>query len=551
MVEYVTMAGRGIRIAGGIAIALAMVIPGTIAITENPSPKGAVSSRQSFVVGTDLQSRAVGSPGYSNGNLAYLDNFAISSGPTTPNPPSCLIRPMTLVSFTPTTSYGPMPRLTVTFNATTLCGGSAYSVTWVYGDGNKSAQSAANASWSGAWGQEQSFVYSHTYTYIGSFIARIWIIDGAGTNVSGSTPIFVSFTPSLFYSFFNESGLIGNGVNGSTYSIGLVEECDNTTTYTPDIRSFDTQFGLPSATLHFIGPGSNNSRCGLTGWGKETDLDIEWAHVAAPGAQIYVCLANETGAAALIECDQTFYTHRNGTADNTMIVSNSWEFCGVGHSVDQATGQSLCTNAVDPYHGDFATYKSAGMNVLASTGDFAPYPPCDLAGYPSSDPAVLAVGGTTVTSVTKSGGYGAEKSWYNGTLPPNPNVCFFRQYGAAQDEYPGELVGTNSYYGAPSWQASVLNNTDRYFPDVSMVANSSTGVPIVYHGGWRIVGGTSIGSPIWAGILDVLFQAAAPGLSGFAAAFLYNNAACFHGIANPYYGVDGLGAPNVGCLSRA
>ena len=61
-----------------------------------------------------------------------------------------------------------------------------------------------------------------------------------------------------------------------------------------------------------------------------------------------------------------------------------------------------------------------------------------------------------------------------------------------------------------------------------------------------------MGSPIWAGILDMLFQAAAPGLSGFAAPFLYSHASCFQVILNGTTGPrDGLGTPNIGCLAAA
>ena len=53
-----------------------------------------------------------------------------------------------------------------------------------------------------------------------------------------------------------------------------------------------------------------------------------------------------------------------------------------------------------------------------------------------------------------------------------------------------------------------------------------------------------------AGILDGTLPGVS-NLSGFAAPFLYNSTACFHGITNHGGGVDGLGTPDVGCLSKA
>ena len=500
----------------------------------------------------DLQSQAVAAPGYSNGNYAYLDSFGAVSNASPMVPGSCTTTPFTLTSFSPSTNFG-YSYLRVTLTADTFCGSTPYTTTWTFGDLNSSIQTAANISGSIDGRAYADFIYNHTYTYIGSFVPQVSITDGASVKVSGSVPIYVSFAPSLFYSFYNESGLIGQGLTGSKYSIGLAEECDKninneTNVYKVDLRTFDTTFSLTNPTLNFFYSGG--SSCTSTGsiWSPlETELDIEWAHVAAPGAKIYVCLDTLDTYAGLQGCDTTFYNNRNSSADNTMIVSNSFGECAV--SGPYLTTPS-CTNAVDPYAATWSSAKSAGMNLLASTGDWLPNSICDLANYPASNPYGVAVGGTTITSVSPTGSYGSETPWVSTTTGQQ---CTYKvggnQVGSNGKE--GETYGTNSYYSAPSWQTTLLSNSNRYFPDVSMIGNQSVGVPIISQGVWYIVGGTSVGSPVWAGILDMLFQAGAPGLSGFAAPFLYSYPACFHEVMNPAGARDGLGTPNVGCLAAA
>ena len=448
------------------------------------------------------------------------------------------------ISFTGTPNFAGNPPMTVAFTFETEYGG-GYSASWTFGDGNTSIQSAPNGTVSGRTVSYQWWNYTHTFQYIGAFNTSA-TISKSGHQATGWTFSYVSFVPSLFYSFYNESSLIARGVNGSTYSIGLVEECYpgvSNSIYQNDLHNFDIKFGLTDPTIRFVDIGGGS--CPGTGWSPlETALDIEWAHVAAPGATIWVCLDTLGTLSGVESCNSWFYQNR--TTDRTMLVSNSWGVCAVGWVINNLG----CLNATDPYQNIDESAESAGMTILASTGDFEPLPVCYTAQYPASNPYVLAVGGTTVSSVSNSGSRGTEKVWYDSSKWIDCSYPYLskRVYVVA---WYGETYGPNSYYSAPSWQAGLLNNTKRYFPDVSMVGNNSTGVPVLSLGTWWVMGGTSVGSPIWAGILDVLFQAGAPGLSGFAAPFLYAHPSCFYVMTNPVGARDGLGTPNIGCLSTA
>lgn len=502
----------------------------------------------SVIVGNDLQLLNTTPLGYSNGNLAYLDSF----GQPSVDPQICCDE-IRITSLSASPVFGePLPHSwKVHLTAWTV---DLYPATidWSWGDGNTSTTSAANYTFGPPYYYAELF-YNHTYTYAGAFVVDLQVWDGDGDEASDSTPVYSSFVPSLFYSFYNESGLISKGENSTKYSIGLVEECvpGYTTAKTrSDVSTFDSHFGLPAVKLNFFFEDGNSSGCNpVSAWpAGEMALDIEWAHVAAPGAHIFVCEADQPTDAGLQSCDSAFYSNRaNGT--NVTLVSNSYSLpCAIGNG----SPNQVCVNGLDHYGTNWSNFESAGMTYLTSTGDTVPYQGCVDLWYPAANPYDLAVGGTTVVSVGSSGGYGSEAAWST-TTQQNASECTWVRHN-----FPvyyiadwGETYGTNQYYLATSGQNRLLNNTDRYEPDVSLDGNLGTGVPIFVNGAWSITAGTSLSSPAWAGILYMLFSAGAPGLSGFAVPFLYSHSGCFHYIASPVGGRDGLGTPNVGCLAAA
>ena len=102
-------------------------------------------------------------------------------------------------------------------------------------------------------------------------------------------------------------------------------------------------------------------------------------------------------------------------------------------------------------------------------------------------PNVVAVGGTTL-SLTSSDTRSTETAWS------------------------GSDGGLSRYVSEPSFQTGVQSSGKRSTPDVSYDANPNTGFAIYdsvsYDGqsGWFCVGGTSAGSPQWAGLIAVADQ---------------------------------------------
>ena len=114
--------------------------------------------------------------------------------------------------------------------------------------------------------------------------------------------------------------------------------------------------------------------------------------------------------------------------------------------------------------------------------------------FPASSPHVLAVGGTRVTAAANNT-IETETVWNDGA-----------QGGATGGGY-------STYETRPAFQTGISSvvGTKRGVPDVAAVGNPRTGV-WVYNsyentaGGalyaWNIIGGTSVASPLWAGIVN-------------------------------------------------
>ena len=105
-------------------------------------------------------------------------------------------------------------------------------------------------------------------------------------------------------------------------------------------------------------------------------------------------------------------------------------------------------------------------------------------------PNVLCVGGTTISRKGSDGTFESEAVWNN------------------DQDAVGTGGGLSSQEPRPSYQAfmSSIVGTVRGVPDVAAVADPQTG-PWIYNsqsewGGWNYIGGTSVASPLVAGLFN-------------------------------------------------
>ena len=143
------------------------------------------------------------------------------------------------------------------------------------------------------------------------------------------------------------------------------------------------------------------------------------------------------------------------------IVSMSW-----------GAGESRSQTFYDKYFSD------KKISYLASSGDN------NFTCFPSTCNNVLSIGGTTLY-LDSNNQRTKETTWMSAGC------------------------GVSSIVSKPTHQSNMssLNKYNkRIVPDISGVANSSTGVCVVYNNTVHVVGGTSVSCPIMAGILSIAFS---------------------------------------------
>ena len=238
------------------------------------------------------------------------------------------------------------------------------------------------------------------------------------------------------------------------------------------LHVFDQHFGLPDPpSFQKYNEDGNTSPlpAPVPGASPEIALDIEWSHAIAPAANIILVEGNTSQLTDLLTAARTA-----GTTLGASVVSQSF-----GSSLEVGGLGSLEPMFDQTYYAP-ALAANPGLTFLAATGDAGS---SDAPIYPSVSPLVVGVGGTSL--FTNGSTWTNETGW----------SC--------------SGGGPSTIYSAPSYQQeSVTGHTERTVPDVAADADPNTGVSVYdpTDGGWLLVGGTSVATPIWAGLIGIADQ---------------------------------------------
>jgi subtilase family serine protease len=365
------------------------------------------------------------------------------------------------------------------------------------------------------------------YQYVGQFsdagLVRI--------PCQSTTAVPQCFGPDQIRAAYDIQPVLDRRVTGRGRTIVIIDGFQSPT-IAGDLVHFDQAWNLPAANLTVTAPD------GLTpfdptdptqvGWAGEISVDVEWAHAIAPGAAIALVLAKTGDDADIIRATRYAVQHNLGD-----VISMSFaeaEMC-------------LDPKLLAAQHELFRDATEKSITLLAASGDIgAAQPACDGNGFvksaatPASDPNVTGVGGTRLLADPVSGAYSAESAW--------------------RDPSGASGGGFSTLYQRPQFQAPFnTNRKARGVPDVAINASGFSAVIVAWssgpHGpGFYLFGGTSTGTPQWAGIVALADQMHHQRLGSLNAS-LYRIAAgrsygrVFHDItggSNSFLGVAGFSA---------
>lgn len=325
------------------------------------------------------------------------------------------------------------------------------------------------------------------------------------------------YSPQEMRRAYGADKLINQGNIGAGQSIVIIDSFGSPT-IAQDLKTFDAGYGLPDPpSLKIYAPLGkkpfNPNDSTMVSWAVETTLDVEWAHAMAPGANIVLMTSPvaETqgiqGMPQFLFLEQYALDHQLGK-----IISQSW--ATTENTLFSSNGGKQVLISFNNFYRQAA---ADGVTVFGSTGDSGvanpkvngqiyPFPTVN---FPASSPYVTAVGGTSLTASTQ-GKYQSENGWS------------------------GSGGGVSQYFKEPDWQHDNLNSSDqailngyRGLPDVSYNADPSTAILIYLSflgsssAGYYFLGGTSEGSPQWAGLVADANQLAGHTL-GFINPYLYD-----------------------------
>jgi hypothetical protein len=282
---------------------------------------------------------------------------------------------------------------------------------------------------------------------------------------------FAGLSPAQVRKAYGFDQISFNGVkgDGSGQTIAIVGAFD-APTIASDLKAFDRKFSLADAPS-FRKVSQTGSTASLPAadadWALELSLDVEWAHAAAPKANILLVEAKSDSLGNLLSAVD--YARNAG---GVSVVSMSW-------GADEFWGETSYD-----YH--FTTPAGhQGVTFVAASGDDGSF---DGPIWPAVASSVLSVGGTALSLSSSGGAYSSERGWS------------------------GSGGGVSWYENEPSYQSNVQSTGGRSSPDVSYNADPNAGFSVYDsttldgHRGWWIVGGTSAGTPQWAGLIAIADQ---------------------------------------------
>ena len=328
---------------------------------------------------------------------------------------------------------------------------------------------------------------------------RSRVVPAYTSSISGSHFL----APGDIYTIYDISPLLTNSINGTGITIGVMGQTD---IQLSSVAAFRSASGLtvnaPTVKLYGTDPGTSANDT------EEAYLDVEWSGAVAPQANILYVNSKDVVGVSLTQ-----------SIDNNIapILAISYGDCEAGFgAANIATYQAL-----------FRQANAQGQTIVGPAGDSGATD-CDYnatvatsglaVDFPASSPNVTGVGGTMLNEGTGT--------YFNATNNANGGSAISYIPEAVWNETAtyGALAsgggGASNYFTKPTYQlgAGVPNDSARDVPDLALSSavlhdGFLICIPTYCTNGYRnsasnlsTVGGTSVATPMFAGMLALLEQ---------------------------------------------
>ncbi|MDX6477215.1 MAG: hypothetical protein QOH95_2726 [Gaiellaceae bacterium] len=326
------------------------------------------------------------------------------------------------------------------------------------------------------------------------------------------------YSPGQFERAYNLAKLHMAGITGAGQTIAIVDSFGSPT-IAADLHAFDQAFANPPAgsgipadpaiatdpKLTIIQPAGavppfDPNDGDMVGWAQETTLDVEWAHVMAPAANILLVetpVSETEGVTGFPEIVQA----ENFVIDNHLASVISQSFGATEDTFPNARALLNLRSA-------FKNAQRNNVTVLGASGDegstdfqlnLEDLYTTQVNSWPSSDPLVTSIGGTQMNLDDQGNRLTPDVVW-------NDSPIGIQAAGGG---------GPSHVFERPDFQSHVKSTVGhaRGTPDISLNAAVDGGVWVYYtfvgaSSPFHIFGGTSAATPEFAGVVAMTNQVA-------------------------------------------
>jgi hypothetical protein len=384
------------------------------------------------------------------------------------------------------------------------------------------------------------------------------------TTPDGNGGEIFAIGPADLATIYNVQPLYTAGINGAGQTIALVADSDINPA---DVDYFRSIFGLPAKNLNLI---YNGPDPGLNGDEEEADVDVQWSGAVAPQATIDLVVSGNTNVAAGVDLSALYIVENNLAPIMSESFGNCELFLGTNGNqfFDElwrqaaAQGITVMVSAGDAGsagcdQNQFQSDFGLAVNGIASTPYNVAVGGTDLYGTFLS-PNLYWNATNTADTLESALAYIPELPWNNSCA--SPQVFAALQAGGVTDPTPAAVCNDQNLqqlflntaggsggasgcivsapfniengpnpasclvgYEKPAWQSGIPGipgDGARDMPDISLMAGSGlwgsfyvfcesdatpNGVCDV-NNALEGAGGTSFGSPIFAGLISMVEQ---------------------------------------------